>query len=217
MLRNSKESAGWIQKFLKSSCNEFLIEVPKDFIKEPLLQGWLMEELNLRHPKEAFKLLISDRYHEVDRNVENTAQIYYYLAHAKFIVTNQGMDMMLEKYLQKRFGTCPRYYCNQQPLLPIGLHDEHSKSTVKCFCPKCRDIYHPSASHLAHLDGAAFGESFPNVFLHHNLSLCPRKASDSYVPRISGFKIHSTAPELQIYNGTESSNPIKSKIAHKSS
>ena len=201
MLKKKKESLIWVQKFLKSPINEYLLELPKEYLSEPLIYAWLTEETNLRQPKEAYKLLMSEKRIEVDKIHENTAQLCYYLAHSKFIMTSQGMDAMFERYEAIQFGTCPRFHFNQQTLLPVGLHDEHSKSTVKCFCPKCRDLYHPSVPLFAMLDGAAFGSTFPHVFLQTFLSICPKKPSTSYIPRISGFRIHNTAPELLIYNG----------------
>jgi hypothetical protein len=45
---------GWIQKFLKLSCNEYLVEVPVAFITEPLLRVWLIEDTHRPFPKEGF-------------------------------------------------------------------------------------------------------------------------------------------------------------------
>lgn len=195
---------GWIQKFLKASCNEYLVEVPVSFISEPLLRIWLIEDTNRPFPKEAYKLLCHDsnQYGGNSAILEETAQIFYYLSHARYITTKEGMKAMKRKYDYQIFGTCPRVHCHDQPLLPVGLHDIPAKSYVKCFCPKCRDIYRSPSLVSSTLDGAAFGTSFPHLFLQNYLEICPQKPKTHYIPRISGFKIHQDAPELKHYHDT---------------
>jgi Casein kinase II regulatory subunit len=45
------------------------------------------------------------------------------------------------------FGRCPRVLCNGQPCLPVGTADVPRQSTVKIFCPKCKDIYYPRSKY----------------------------------------------------------------------
>jgi hypothetical protein len=110
------------------------------------------------------------------------------------------------KYAAKEFGTCPLVQCAGQPVLPVGLKDEMGADTVKIFCPKCQCVYHPppirsrgshhgGAGGAAGVDGAAFGTTFPHLFLMTFSNLVPdRLPSDSaYVPRVFGFRVHSSA------------------------
>jgi casein kinase II subunit beta len=189
---------GWIQRFLRSPCNNYLADVPVSFISESLHRIWLIEDTERPFPKEGFKLLCHDS-NQSSAIIEETAEIFYYLSHAKYISTKDGMNAMKKKYDSRVFGTCPRVHCDHQPLLPVGLHDAPAKSYVKCFCPKCRDIYHPNSPTSATLDGAAFGASFPHLFLHNYLEVCPQKPQNAYIPRIGGFKLHKDAPELRHY------------------
>jgi casein kinase II subunit beta len=109
------------------------------------------------------------------------------------------------QYAAKEFGTCPLAQCQGQPVLPVGLKDEMGADTVKIFCPKCQCVYHPppirsrSSSHhgagSSGVDGAAFGTTFPHLFLmtFSNLVPDPLPPNSAYVPRVFGFRVHMSA------------------------
>ena len=76
---------------------------------------------------------------------------------------------------------------------------------MKIFCPKCQCVYHPppvrsrSSHHggagTAGVDGAAFGTTFPHLFLmtFSNLVPDPLPKDSAYVPRVFGFRVHMSA------------------------
>jgi Casein kinase II regulatory subunit len=132
--------------------------------------------------------------------------------------------------------------CGGQPVLPVSLKDEMGVDTVKIFCPKCSQVFHPppirssrSRSHLNSIknssivnntlsvlsvggggvistgvgtpstiqsggvDGAAFGTTFPHLFLmtFSNLVPDPLPVESVYVPRIFGFRLHKSTFQSQ--------------------
>ena len=127
--------------------------------------------------------------------VENAAEMLYGLIHARYLLTSRGMYAMREKFAAVDFGRCHRVYCEGQPVLPIGQSDVLRHTTVNIFCPKCKEIYFPKSSRHGNIDGAYFGTTFPHLFL----MTFPQLAVDSvpnshFVPKIYGFKIHSSSP-----------------------
>jgi hypothetical protein len=104
------------------------------------------------------------------------------------------------QYAAKDFGSCALIQCSGQPVLPVGLKDEMGADAVKIYCPKCHQVYHPPpvrsrASNGTGVDGAAFGTTFPHLFLmtFSNLVPDPLPMEATYVPRVFGFRVHKSA------------------------
>uniref|UniRef100_A0A1I7VXN3 Casein kinase II subunit beta n=1 Tax=Loa loa TaxID=7209 RepID=A0A1I7VXN3_LOALO len=114
---------------------------------------------------------------------EREARTLYGLIHARYIMTDSGINQMITKWNNGDFGFCPRFYCNEQSLLPIGLSDIPGISTVKLFCPKCMDIYMPKSTYHQDIDGAFFGTSFPHMLFFEHPELRPKRSVDNFVPR----------------------------------
>ena len=65
----------------------------------------------------------------------------YGLIHARFILTPRGVPLMLDKYHAGLFGSCPRFHCQRQHVLPVGLSERLHERHVMLFCPRCEDVY----------------------------------------------------------------------------
>ncbi|KAK9696356.1 casein kinase 2 regulatory subunit [Basidiobolus ranarum] len=191
---DSEEMISWISWFCSLTGNEYFCEVAEEFIED----DFNLTGLNSTVPcyRESLELILDiepeeDHSEKTDSIIESSAERLYGLIHQRFILTRQGMNLMIEKYERADFGYCPRYYCNGMPVLPIGRSDNLGVETVKLYCPSCTDIYSPASSRYHHIDGAFFGTTFAHMFL---LLMYPdayqRCTTVTYKPKIFGFKVN---------------------------
>ncbi|XP_057977751.1 casein kinase II subunit beta-1-like isoform X4 [Malania oleifera] len=188
------DDTSWISWFCNIRGNEFFCEVDDDYIQDDFNLCGLSSQVP--YFEYALDLILDvESSHgnifteEQNELVESAAEMLYGLIHVRYILTTKGMNAMLEKYKNYDFGRCPRVYCCGQPCLPVGQSDIPRSSTVKIYCPKCEDIYYPR-SKSQDIDGAYFGTTFPHLFLMTYGHMKPPKASQGYVPRVFGYKIH---------------------------
>ncbi|KAL7166966.1 hypothetical protein ACSBR2_037597 [Camellia fascicularis] len=189
------DDTSWITWFCNLRGNEFFCEVDDDYIQDDFNLCGLSGQVP--YYDYALDLILDvesshgDMFTEEQNElVESAAEMLYGLIHVRYILTSKGMAAMLEKYKNAEFGRCPRVYCCGQPCLPVGQSDIARQSTVKIYCPKCEDIYSPRSRFQNNIDGAYFGTTFSHLFLMTYGHLKPQKVSQSYVPRVFGFKIH---------------------------
>ncbi|XP_057977750.1 casein kinase II subunit beta-1-like isoform X3 [Malania oleifera] len=189
------DDTSWISWFCNIRGNEFFCEVDDDYIQDDFNLCGLSSQVP--YFEYALDLILDvESSHgnifteEQNELVESAAEMLYGLIHVRYILTTKGMNAMLEKYKNYDFGRCPRVYCCGQPCLPVGQSDIPRSSTVKIYCPKCEDIYYPRSKSQGDIDGAYFGTTFPHLFLMTYGHMKPPKASQGYVPRVFGYKIH---------------------------
>lgn len=108
--------------------------------------------------------IFNDYPRNIQESLLNEVRVLYGLLHARYIVTEEGLEAMFEKYQNCIFGCCPRASCHKEFLLPIGLTDEPGVMNVKLYCPRCCDIYES----FYQLDGAYFGTTFPIYFVKYH-------------------------------------------------
>ncbi|KAG6593765.1 putative casein kinase II subunit beta-4 isoform X1 [Cucurbita moschata] len=189
------DDTSWISWFCNLRGNEFFCEVDDEYIQDDFNLCGLSSQVP--YYDYALDLILDvesshgDMFTEEQNElVESAAEMLYGLIHVRYILTGKGISAMLEKFKNYDFGRCPRVYCCGQPCLPVGQSDIPRSSTVKIYCPKCEDIYYPRSKYQGNIDGAYFGTTFPHLFLMTYGHLKPQKATQSYVPRVFGFKLH---------------------------
>jgi casein kinase II subunit beta len=106
---------------------------------------------------------------------------------------------MEKKFIKAHFGKCLRLNCQYQNMLPLGLSDDLGQSSVKLYCPKCRELYQPKSSKYKSLDGAFWGTSFPHLFLINFPQYIPEFSKNEYVPKIYGFKVNENVLNPSFY------------------
>lgn len=201
----SGQDEPWIQWFCSLKGHEMFCKVERSYIEDGFnLYGLRACVSNFSDCLD----LILDRIgpdDSDDSHLTQSACTLYALIHARYVITAHGLDAMYNKYANKEFGTCPLIQCYGQPVLPVGLKDEMGADTVKIFCPKCQNVYHPppmrsrnshgSSHSSAAVDGAAFGTTFAHLFLMTFNNLVPDGLSQEsvYVPKVFGFRVHPSA------------------------
>lgn len=133
--------------------------------------------------------------------------LLYKLIHQRFIMTKAGLQAIWEKFEQQTYGTCPRYYCHDQPLLPVGPSALPGRETVKVYCLHCQDLYQPTTQKHSKIDGVPFGPSFAHFFVRTLLYANESKAIENrrgshdwqvFIPKIYGFRIHRQGEAAEI-------------------
>ncbi|KAK9474662.1 casein kinase II, regulatory subunit [Dipodascopsis tothii] len=186
----------WVDWFLGTKGNEYFCEIDEEFIMDRFNLTGLNTEV--AYYQYAIDLITDSFDHEcnddIREQIERSARHLYGLIHARYILTQRGLQKMLDKYKNSDFGKCPRVHCNLNPLLPVGLSDVPHSLPVKLFCMRCEDIYNPKSNRHASIDGAYFGSSFPGVLFQVYPHLVPSKNDgERYVSAIFGFKVHDSA------------------------
>ena len=110
---------------------------------------------------------------------------------------------MVPKFSKKDFGFCPRSYCQEHPVLPMGLSDDLNNGHVRLYCGNCEDVYLPPREFYRNIDGAFFGTSFPHLFFLNVPKLLIKgdnvedkdrdlvaELQKKYVPKVYGYRLH---------------------------
>lgn len=186
----SGSEEGWIRWFCSQPGHEFLCEVDFDYIKDSFNLYGLRGKVN--NFDGAMQMILGFELNDTEDLVEykaldlyNSATELYNLIHCRFIFSPHGLSIVNQKFKQRQFGTCPRVYCNEQPVLPIGRSDAVNTQRVQLYCPCCQECFESKSC----LDGAAFGPFFPAMFLNAFPSCIPRTLPVPFVPKLFGFRI----------------------------
>ncbi|KAL0220514.1 hypothetical protein RCL1_000368 [Eukaryota sp. TZLM3-RCL] len=182
----------WITWYCSLKGSEFFCEVDQSF----LVDDFNMMGLSAIVPnyKSALDIILDrlDVYNLPEENqyqLAESARLLYGLAHARYILTNPGINRMAAKYEHGDFGTCTRVLCDGNGLLPVGLYDSVGKESVLLYCHKCNRLYRNASGRHRHCDGAFWGTTFAHLFFLMKPNLKPSRCDDKYVPKLFGFRI----------------------------
>ncbi|KAJ3235916.1 casein kinase 2 regulatory subunit [Chytriomyces hyalinus] len=202
-------AVSWIYWYCSLPGHEFFIEVPEDFIKDDFnLTG--LNTLVLLY-NEALDMILDL---ELDPQptpaqlslIESSAEMLYGLIHQRYLLTKGGLGLMADRLVDAEFGACPREGCGGAPVLPCGRSDQPSVDTVKMFCVRCCDLYHPREAKFQHIDGASFGTTFPHLLYNTYPQLIPPLLSGSS-PLVAPSRT-SSAITADASNPSEDSQPV---------
>ncbi|KAI9009037.1 casein kinase II, regulatory subunit [Hyaloraphidium curvatum] len=181
---NSSSAISWVNWFCSLPGHEFFLEVPEDFIEDDFNLCGL--NTLVPHYNECLDMILdiedspsssasgssrSDR--PPSAAVEQGAEKLYGLIHARYVLTKPGLQLVSERFQAGEYGQCPRALCGGQAVVPCGRSDSPGVDTVKLFCPRCGDLYHPRESRYRHLDGAYFPTTLPGLLFLSYPELIP--------------------------------------------
>ncbi|KAI8089289.1 casein kinase II, regulatory subunit [Halteromyces radiatus] len=185
----------WINWFCSTKGNEYYVAVGEDFIED----GFNLTGLAAHAPlyKEALEVILDVEPEDDEMStkipdlslLEPHAKMLYGMIHQRFITTRAGLNQMLIKYQSGEFGYCPRFHCDRTKVLPCGQHDLPRQSTVRLYCPNCKDIYIPTNAKHSVIDGAHFGTTFPHLFVQTFPDVISVVEPKRYTAKLFGFRV----------------------------
>ena len=192
---SSYEDEKWIDWYCSQSGNQFFCHVDRSYIEDHFNSFGLRQYFPGGDFGKAMDTILDKGCEPETEELHRSTQLLYGLMHARFIITQRGLEAMGRKYKMKDFGECSRMLCGGQEVLPMGCADDPKHGTVKLFCPRCRDVYNCQRE-FRHIDGAYFGPTFPNMFFMAFENQVPDAPPNRYIPRIFGFRIHESSASL---------------------
>ena len=195
-LPNNDTQNEWIPWFLMQPRGKYFVHIDENYLSKIFNYYGIRQKVNMFSA--ALELIIKSYVQPKHADmslksqaivIEQQAETLYGLLHSRYIITDEGMKKMKEKYMNKEFPTCPRKLCQNVTCLPYGISNELNEYSVKLFCPCCREIYNIQDPEMNKVDGAFFGPSWVHPFMAKYPELFKDLNKNIYTPTIYGFKI----------------------------
>lgn len=179
----------WVEHFLDELASQYFVRVPATFIGEFLEKTDLSARFSLLDA--AKSVLLENK--EPSEEVEKQVRMIYMLAHADYLETEQGMELMYQK--KGSVMQCPRVFCKDTPCWPCRASSNIGESTIKMYCPTCKQIYNPENKIFDAVDGVGFPKRYIENMVEKHPDLVLQEEQVEYVPRIYGFRVFNGAEE----------------------
>ena len=189
-------SQTWIEWFTSQPFGKYFVKIDPSYLNEEFNFYGLRQQVS--HFNQALEIIrgpIPNLKKKCSSEQNEAAMILYGLIHARYILTEAGLEKMHEKYLHHDFEKCPRVLCDGMQCLPYGSLNTCGQSNVKMFCPNCYDVYLISNPETVCIDGAFFGSTWVHSFLEKYSDIVPKVPAQQYVPRIFGFRLYGDGVE----------------------
>lgn len=153
---------GWIDWFASQS--SWILPVELEYAEDPFNSYGI--KCNKELYDDAMTLILLKPFDlelvklKFSEEVQKEAVNIYIQLHQRYVTTPDAITILKRKFSSGIFGSCPRFNCEGQYLLPIGMDYDTDKSKICGWCPKCHDIYEVETD----IDGAFYGPSFPHFF-----------------------------------------------------
>lgn len=166
-----EEDMTWIEWFCGLKGNEMFVFVDEEFVRDDFNLTGLSTQVP--YYDKALSLIVEGDLSDDSPSdsvsfayIEKSAALLFGLIHARFILTTKGLGLLQQKVSSQFYAKgCPNALCDYSFILPCALTDTPNLHTVKLFCARCNELYHPPrSSYLNNIDGAFFGTSVASLF-----------------------------------------------------
>ena len=176
----------WIDHFLLEPESQLFVSISSDFLSKYMSKPEIIEKFP--NIDDIGKLILSNI--SSGEKTDADARELYLLAHSAYLETDEGISKMYEKCQSECLMKCPRLFCNETICYPCQAPGQNNAdSTVKMYCPNCKEIYNIENEVLKNVSGKAFAQNYIKLLLELYPELNLEKEECEYVPRIYGFKL----------------------------
>ena len=179
-------SETWVTWMLAQPPSAIFVEVDHNFLVSESMNPDIQKAVN--NFEKARTVLLGKRTEKIDP-VERDALDIYGLVHARYLLTEAGMQKMIKKRNQGKFPKCPRLLCKKCTCVPVGIDKD---TTVKMFCPNCTDVYDCKDYEL---EGRYFGKEWVHMLMKKHPEIVENERAEMYEPRVYGYRVYLGKPK----------------------
>lgn len=178
----SSKNIQWILNFMALKENRYLEIIEDSFLRDKFNLTGLSEKLL------DFENSYSNILHSTNSDITTNEESTYLMIHQRYVFSRIGADSVLGRVMNKDYGTCQRYGCENISLIPSGLSCDYGIHKTMVYCYSCKNLFIPKGC-LRNIDGCAWGKGYANFLILTFPENFPKKKNFIYQPRLFGFRI----------------------------